>query len=100
MKPRRDLPPPPGSPQAQRICSRSQNRAGDGGCGPGGVHFFFVLPWRPVHSDVDVGHRGVVTLRFGDPDGEPPGGVNAETLIAARNAASLCSLLPIVADLQ
>lgn len=69
-----DPPVPPGSDKARALgclCSRSQNRAGGGGCGPGGMQKFFPLPWCPVHREVEVGLPGVITFRFSTSD-EPP----------------------------
>jgi len=47
-----EQPPPPGSPDAQKlgcVCSPNQNRNGAGVPGPGRV-MYFALYWCPVHG--------------------------------------------------
>jgi hypothetical protein len=46
-------------PRIVARASRSQNRAGNGGCGPGGVKQFFPLPWCPVHRGVELERPGI-----------------------------------------
>ena len=60
--------PPPGSTEARRrgcLCSRSQNRAGDGGRGAHGLRRFFVLAWCPLHRDAELAPRVMYSTAAG-----------------------------------